>query len=115
MRVARAFGVMEGLRMRVARAFGVALLFGAQVAASAEGPSPTASQPAPAPACGQATELLQAKRALAEGDREGALRHLRRAREIVAACARDASEPARTPEMSATAFAQAPPPGCGPA
>ena len=101
--------------MRVARALGVVLLFGAQVAASAEGPSPMISQPAPAPACGQSKELLQAKRAIAEGDRAGALRHLRRARDLVAACARDESDPVRAPAASATAFAQAPPPGCGPA
>ena len=101
--------------MRIARALGLAILLGAHVAASAEGPSPTASQPPAAPACGQAKELLEAKRALADGDRVGALEHLRRAREVVAACARDASDPARAPATSPTAFAQAPVTDCRPA
>ena len=59
--------------------------------------------------CGHAQELEVAKRALAEGDREGALRHLQRARGLLAACQRNAVNP--EPEWESTtsprAFAKA--------
>ena len=60
----------------------------------------------PARACGHTAELVAAKRALAEGDREGAVHHLERAKALAAACERDASESeSRTP---ASALAKAP-------
>lgn len=43
--------------------------------------------------CGHARALEVAKRALAEGDREGALRHLQRARALLTACERNAANP----------------------
>jgi hypothetical protein len=60
--------------------------------------------------CRHAPELVAAKRALAEGDREGALQHLQRARELAAACERDAVDRAPEPEgrTPASALARAP-------
>jgi hypothetical protein len=88
---------------------GVLLLTGGT--SSAEGSrSREPDPPAQARACGHTTELQAAKRALAEGDREGALQHLRRARELVAACERDADPAPAEPEGTtpASAFAKAP-------
>lgn len=68
-----------------------------------------ASRPEGTRVCGHAKELEVAKRALAEGDREGALRHLQRARGLLAACQRNAVNP--EPEWESTtsprAFAKA--------
>ena len=71
---------------------------------------PGLSQPAPPNACGHTAELKEAKRALAEGDREGAIHHLQRAQQLVAACQRNAVDPEReeAPMTPASAFAQAP-------
>ena len=65
-------------------------------------------QPARDRACGHPAELEAAKRALAEGDREGALIHLRRARTLVADCERNAYDPGQEGESAASAFAKAP-------
>ena len=97
--------------MRIASALGIAILLGANVAASAEDRSSELSQPAPTRACGHTAQLQAAKRALAEGDREGALRYLERARELVAACQRETVEPTGE-RSSATALAQSPSPAC---
>jgi len=64
--------------------------------------------PALGRACGHVPELEAARRALAEGDRERALSHLRRARALVAACERDAEDAGRGGESAASAFAMAP-------
>jgi len=48
------------------------------------------SPPAGSRICGHARDLQVAKRALADGDRQGALRHLQRARALLAACERNA-------------------------
>lgn len=79
---------------------------------SAESPrlrGPGADRPVGTRVCGHAKELEVAKRALAEGDREGALRHLQRARGLLAACQRNAvnPEPEWEPTTSARAFAKA--------
>jgi hypothetical protein len=88
--------------------FGALLLSGAASSAEAprsRGPAP----PVQARTCGHTVELEAARRDLAEGDREGALAHLRRARELVAACEREAADPARGEETTpASAFAKAP-------
>jgi hypothetical protein len=62
----------------------------------------------PPRACGHSAELMAAKRALAEGDRE--VHHLQRAKAMAAACARDATDPAPEPESRtpASALAKAP-------
>ncbi len=60
---------------------------------------------APSNACGQAEELAAARRSIAEGNREAALLHLRRAKEFVAACERNAVDPEL--ESRPTAFAKA--------
>lgn len=60
----------------------------------------------PTRACGHTAELLAARRALAEGDREAALQHLGRARALAAACARDRA-PEPEPWTPASAFANA--------
>jgi len=59
------------------------------------------------PACGHTAELEEAKRALADGNREGALRHLRRAQTLVAACQRNSVEPEADSTTPAKAFAKA--------
>ena len=64
------------------------------------------SRPAPPRTCGHVPELEAAKRSLSEGDREGALRHLQRARELLAECERNAVDPEW--ESGATALAMAP-------
>ena len=61
-------------------------------------------------ACGHTAELIAAKRALADGDREAALHHLQRARALAAACERNAVDRAPEPESGtpASALARAP-------
>ena len=54
--------------------------------------------------CGHARELQVAKRNLADGDRQSALRHLQRARALLAACERDAVNP--EPEWESTTSAR---------
>jgi len=85
------------------------LLVSSSSASLAEDPSVRGVR-APARACGHTAELLAAKRALAQGDRDSALDHLQRARALAAACERDAVDPApesesRTPD---SALAKAP-------
>jgi hypothetical protein len=64
----------------------------------------------PARGCGHTAELVAAKRALAQGDRAGAVTHLQRAKALAAACERDAVD--RAPESEsrtpASALAKAP-------
>jgi hypothetical protein len=59
-------------------------------------PAAGAGPPEPPPACGHALELAAARAALEAGERERALRHLKRARQILAACEEEAErrEPA---------------------
>ena len=76
--------------------------------ASSSEDSPTLnpdSHPAGSRVCGHARELQVAKRALAEGDREVALRHLQRARALLAACERNTVNPA--PEWESTTSSRA--------
>lgn len=59
--------------------------------------------------CGHARALEEARRALAEGDREGALQHLQRARALLTACERNAvsPEPSWESQPASRAFARA--------
>jgi hypothetical protein len=50
-------------------------------------------EPGRSSSCGHARALEEAKRALAEGDREDALQHLQRARALLTACERKAVSP----------------------
>ena len=87
----------------------IGILLVSSSASLAEDPAvPGVSEPARV--CGHTAELIAAKRALAEGDRENALRHLQRARELAAACERDAVDRAPEPESGtpASALAKAP-------
>ena len=89
---------------------GILLLWSS--ASGAEDPRSHASDPpVQTRACGHTLELQAARRALAEGDREGALNHLRRARALVAACERNAVDPAPAEQSTtpASAFAQSAP------
>jgi len=93
---------------RLALAIGM-LLVSSTSTSLAEGPAaPGVSEPTRG--CRHAAELVAAKRALAEGDRDSALRHLQRARELAAACERDAVDRAPEPEgrTPASALARAP-------
>jgi len=95
--------------MRIGSGLGIVVLLWASVSTSAEDRnSVLRREPA---TCGHTGELQAAKRALAEGDREGALQHLQRARELVAACQRESVEPTGE-QSSATALAQFPSPAC---
>lgn len=101
--------------MRVAwLLLGVLLSSGSASSAEDRGRSPSLGEAAPVRPCSQAMELEAAKHALAEGDRRGAIRHLRRAQALLAACERNAVNP--EPEWESTppprGFAKAP--GAGP-
>ena len=88
--------------------FGIFLLSSSASSAEDSG-SRGLDQPVRTRACGHTTELEAAKRALAEGNREGALNHLQRARALVAECERNAVDPAPEGESTtpASAFAKA--------
>jgi len=93
---------------RLVLAIGILLVTSTSTSMAEDSAVPRVSEPTRG--CRHAPELVAAKRALAEGDREAALQHLQRARELAAACERDAVDRAPEPEgrTPANALARAP-------
>jgi hypothetical protein len=96
--------------MRIAIACAAALLVAStSMAAGPAGEVGAQREPrAASRECGHAEALRAAKRALAEGNREGALSLLQRARSLVAACQQNATERDEESTTTPSAFATAP-------
>jgi hypothetical protein len=93
---------------RLALTIGILLVSTTSTSPAEDSTVPRVSEPTRG--CRHAAELVAAKRALVEGDREEALQHLQRARALAAACERDAVDRAPEPESRtpASALAKAP-------